>query len=173
MINEGEIAVSNAYFPIIFDFGLEEPAVQEESGQRPTNFLTDSDWKLLLEKSQFVSYHDGEVILEKGSQRRAIFIVEKGTIRIERSPGVAIARRGQGAVFGEMAFLENSGASASVVADGTVDVSVIEEPQLNALLSSVSGLATRFYQTLAVTLAYRLREASNWVNQRPKASELF
>lgn len=164
--------MSHAYFPIIFDFGLEEPAAQEESGQRPTNFLTDGDWKLLLEKSQFISYRDGETILEKGSQRRAIFIVEKGTIRIERSPGAVIARRGQGAVFGEMAFLENSGASASVVADGPVDVSVIEEAHLNALLSSVSGLATRFYQTLAVTLAHRLREASDWVKQR-KASDLF
>ena len=26
--------MSNAYFPIIFDFGLEEPAVQEEPGHR-------------------------------------------------------------------------------------------------------------------------------------------
>ena len=164
--------MSNAYFPIIFDFGLEEPAGQEEPRQRPTNFLTDSDWKLLLEKSQFVSCHDGEVILEKGSPRRAIFIVEKGTIRIERHPGAVVARRGQGAVFGEMGFLENSGASAFVVADGPVDVSVIEEAQLNALLTSISGLATRFYQTLAVTLAHRLREASDWVNQR-KASDLF
>jgi extracellular factor (EF) 3-hydroxypalmitic acid methyl ester biosynthesis protein len=158
--------VSHAYFPIIFDFGFTESATQEASRERPTNFLTDSDWKLLLEKSQFVSYHDGEVILEKGSQRRAIFILEKGTIRIERSPGEVIARRGQGAVFGEMAFLENSGASASVVADGQVDVSVIEEAQLNAMLSSISGLATRFYQTLAVTLAHRLREASDWARQQ-------
>ncbi|MCI0394882.1 MAG: cyclic nucleotide-binding domain-containing protein [Chloroflexi bacterium] len=156
----------DAYFPIIFDLGLEEDAAGTVEEPKGINFLTENDWRLLLEKSHFVSYEDGQLILEKGSQRRAIFVVEKGQIQVERAPGEVIARRGQGAVFGEMSFLEGSGASASVVADGDVDVSVIAEAHLNSLLASVPGLATRFYQTLAVTLAYRLREASDRLARR-------
>ena len=157
--------MSNAYFPIIFDFGVVEPQAQEESS-RPDSFLTDRDWRTLLDQSQFGSYQDGDVILEKGSLRRAIFVIEKGTVRVERNPGTVLARRGQGAVFGEVSFLDNSGASASVVADGDVDVSVIEESNLNQILSATPALATRFYQTLAVTLARRLREAAERASQR-------
>jgi extracellular factor (EF) 3-hydroxypalmitic acid methyl ester biosynthesis protein len=155
----------DAYFPIIFDFQSKktETAAPSEPDNEPKalNFLTQEDWRLLVEKSSLESYPKGKEILAKEAQRRAIFIIEKGTVRVEREPGNVIARRGPGVVFGEMSFLENKGASAAVVADSDVDVSVIDEAYLYALLASVPGLATRFYQTLAVTLAHRLREASD------------
>jgi hypothetical protein len=59
-----------------------------------------------------------------------------------------------------MSFLENTGASASVIADEAVEVSVIDEIRVRSLLESVPGFAIRFYKTLAVNLAHRLREAS-------------
>jgi extracellular factor (EF) 3-hydroxypalmitic acid methyl ester biosynthesis protein len=157
--------MSNAYFPIIFDFGYREPAVSDESSP-PASFLTDQDWKTLLQTSRFVSYQDGDVILEKGAYQHSLFVIEKGTVRVERSPQVVLARRGQGAVFGEVSLLDHSGASASVVAEGDVDVSVLAEDSLNAQLAAAPALATRFYQTLAVTLARRLREAAERASQR-------
>ena len=48
-----------------------------------------------------------------------------GEVRIERTVGdktVEIARLANGSVFGEMSFFDKAGASASVVADGSVDV---------------------------------------------------
>jgi CRP-like cAMP-binding protein len=124
-------------------------------------FLTNDDERLLLEKSTRVSYAAGEQILEEGSRRQAIFIVRNGIVGVEIAhlgQGVAIRQLGPGTVFGEMSFLESAAASASIVAREPVELDVIEGSRVNSLLASVPGLAARFYQSLAVTLAQRLRE---------------
>jgi CRP-like cAMP-binding protein len=156
--------MQNAYFPIIFDLGKRAPDIQSDE---PTALacLTDQDWRLLSQKSRLATYQNGDVILEKGELPEAIYIVEAGQVRIERSSGEVIARRGKGAVFGEISFLEGKGTSANVVADGKVDVSVIGKAHVEELLDSNSDLAIRFYKTLAFTLAYRLRQAAERLNQ--------
>jgi extracellular factor (EF) 3-hydroxypalmitic acid methyl ester biosynthesis protein len=124
-------------------------------------FLTRDDEQLLLEKSTCVTYRSGEQILEEGSRRQGIFIVRSGIVGIEVAHlgrGVAIRQLGPGAVFGEMSFLESAAASASVVAREDVTLDIIEGPYVHSLLASVPGLAARFYQSLAVMLAQRLRE---------------
>jgi CRP-like cAMP-binding protein len=160
-----------AYFPLIFNFGIDLIPTSEESRPEPVApppavFLTRQDWDLLFEKATVAKYRKGDVILEKGAQHRTIYVIKKGTVRVEMASGVEAGRRGEGAVFGEMSFLDNRGASASIVAQDSVDVYVLDEAFVNALLISVPGLATRFYQTLAVTLAYRLREASDLLAKR-------
>ena len=127
-------------------------------------FLTEDDQRLLLEKARRLTYQPDEVIIEEGSKRQALFFVHSGHVRVERERlGVATSmiRLGPGEIFGEMAFVEDRGASASVVADGAVEVDVIEGSYVQALLMSVPGLAARFFQSLAVTLSNRLRDTSD------------
>jgi extracellular factor (EF) 3-hydroxypalmitic acid methyl ester biosynthesis protein len=124
-------------------------------------FLTDEDHRLLLERARQQRFGRGDVILVEGSRQQAIFLVQEGFVRIERAHlghGIAVARRGPGEVFGEMGFLEGESASASVIADEDVVVAVINGADIYALLVSVPGLATRFYQSLALTVSQRLRE---------------
>jgi CRP-like cAMP-binding protein len=124
-------------------------------------FLTDDDERLLLEKSRRVKFQPGGQILEEGSRRQAIFIVRSGLVGVEVAHlgrGVAIRQLGPGAVFGEMSFLESAAASASIVAKDEVELDILEGPFVHSLLASVPGLAARFYQSLAVMLAQRLRE---------------
>jgi extracellular factor (EF) 3-hydroxypalmitic acid methyl ester biosynthesis protein len=124
-------------------------------------FLTQDDERLLLEKATSITYGAGEQILEEGSRRQGIFIVRSGIVSIEVAHlgrGVAIRQLGPGTVFGEMSFLESAAASASVVAREDVTLDTIEGPYVHSLLASVPGLAARFYQSLAVMLAQRLRE---------------
>lgn len=131
--------------------------------RNPFEFLTKEDLSLLVEKADRVAFRKDELILEEGSRRQAIFIVREGTVRIERThsgKSVAYVRLGPGEIFGEMSFVENQGASASVVADTDMDVDVVQGHHVNALLASVPGFGTRFYQSLAVTLAHRLRATS-------------
>jgi extracellular factor (EF) 3-hydroxypalmitic acid methyl ester biosynthesis protein len=140
--------------------------VTESDGEIPVlsralRFLTKEDHRLLLERSEQGRFKRGDVILAEGSRRRAIFLLQQGFVRIERAhlgQGIAVARRGPGEVFGEMAFVEGDSASASVIADEDVQVAVINGVDIQALLTSVPGLATRFYQSLALTLSQRLRE---------------
>ncbi|MBI5251357.1 MAG: cyclic nucleotide-binding domain-containing protein [Desulfomonile tiedjei] len=131
--------------------------------RNPFEFLTNEDLSLLVEKADRGSFGKDERILEEGSRRQAIFLVRKGTVRIERmhsGKSIAYVSLGPGEIFGEMSFVENQGASASVFADSDVDVDVIEGHHVNALMASVPGFGTRFYQSLAVTLAHRLRATS-------------
>lgn len=154
----------NAYFPIIFDMGIKHTDVKEDE-PKALACLTEQDWSMLAAHSRLVTYGNEEVIIEKGKQPEAIYIIEKGQVRIERASGGMIARRGQGSVFGEISFLESKGASASVVADGSVEVSVIDKAHVEALLESNPDFAVRFYKTLAFTLAYRLRQAADRLSQ--------
>jgi CRP-like cAMP-binding protein len=66
---------------------------------------------------------------------------------------------GPGEVLGEMSFLEGSVTSATVVADGPVEVDVVDGARVQALLDAEPLLAAHFYQSLAVTLAERLRHS--------------
>jgi len=156
--------MQNAHFPIIYDARIKET---EDQSEEPTALacMTAQDWLWLAEEAKLVTYEKGDFILKQGEESEAIYIVEAGEVRIERQSGDLIARRGPGAVFGEISFLEGKGTSASVVADSTVDVSVIDKEDVEALLDSMPDLAVRFYKTLAFTLAYRLREAVERINE--------
>ncbi len=126
--------------------------------------LTADDRRLLMAKAVVARYPKGDTIIEENSRRQKIHILQTGFVSVRRAhlgQGVSVARLGPGEVFGEMSFLENSGASASVVADDdTVEVAEIAGEDVHALLASVPGFATRFYQSLAITLSHRLRDSS-------------
>jgi extracellular factor (EF) 3-hydroxypalmitic acid methyl ester biosynthesis protein len=122
--------------------------------------LTADDQRLLLEKARRAQFAKDDVILEEGSRRQALYFLRQGFARVERAHlgrGIAVARMGPGEVFGEVSFLEDAGASASVVADEDVEVDILERAHLYSLLGSVPGLAARFYQALALVLSRRLR----------------
>ena len=126
--------------------------------------LTENDWKVLLDNARQMSYQKGETILQEGSQTRAIFLLERGYASIESSSqgqGIHLNQIGPGEIFGEVSFLEDQGASASVIAEEDAEIKIIDGSQLQSLLSSVPGLATRFYQSVALTLAQRLRRLSD------------
>lgn len=127
-------------------------------------FLTTGDQQLLLEQAETCVFQRNQVILEEGTQRLALFIIRRGSARIERAHfgrGVAFGRLGAGDMFGEATFLDASPANASVIADeDDVTVDVLDGQIVQSLLVSVPGLAPRFYQSLAVMLAQRFRETS-------------
>ena len=127
-------------------------------------FLTGDDERLLMERAEVQRFQRNQAILEEGSHRAALFVMVRGAARIERAHfgrGVAYGRLGSGDVFGESSFLDATAASASVLADeDDVEVAVVDGPRVYSLLSSVPGLASRFFQSLAATLAQRLRETS-------------
>lgn len=126
-------------------------------------FLTVDDRTLLLEQGEISTFAPEEVILEEGSDRKSLFILLDGVARVERrhmDRRISVATLKAGDLFGEISFLEEVGASASVVADARSRVLAIGGRRLNSLLQSVPGLGARFYQSLAVILARRLRETT-------------
>jgi CRP-like cAMP-binding protein len=158
--------MNHAYFPTVFNIGISSVVeAQEKKQAEMTVFLSNHDWELLLEKAETYIYQPNEVILQMGEKPQALYLVNKGQVRIEQRPGRILAQHGSGAVFGEMSFLQGKEASASVIAVDEVEVRIMHLMHVHSLLNSVPGLATRFYQTLAITLAQRLQKASELLSQ--------
>ena len=124
-------------------------------------YLTDNDWALLRSKSRNVSFHKGEFIIPISSRLVALFLLKKGTAVVEVTRGNVIARLTAGDICGEMAFVENNVASASVVAEVECEAEAFDLSEINAIFSSYPHLEARFYKSLALLLSHRLRRTSS------------
>ncbi|MCB1316295.1 MAG: cyclic nucleotide-binding domain-containing protein [Leptospiraceae bacterium] len=135
---------------------------------RALALLTENDWHTLRVSARKLNFTDGEVIIEAGSEQRTIYLILNGFVRITGSVDghpIAIHRLGPNETFGEMSFLDEESASASVVADGDVQVEAIDTNRLRSLLASDPGFSERVYHSLAVTLSQRLRDATAYVQE--------
>lgn len=138
------------------------------------SYLTEADWKLLRASMSEIRHDRGDVVVREGAPARGIMLLQSGTARVEQArDGVAItlARMGPGELFGEMALLEESAASASVIAEEPLVVELFERAHVDALLQSDPAFSARFYRSISVHLSRRLRERSQLFAQgRAQAS---
>jgi CRP/FNR family cyclic AMP-dependent transcriptional regulator len=92
----------------------------------------------------------GEVLIHEGSQTGRMFVLESGSLTVERD-GVAIARVDTpGAVLGEMSVVLGKPATATVRADSTVRVRAVDDPL--AFLVERPGAALEVLRTTASRL---------------------
>jgi extracellular factor (EF) 3-hydroxypalmitic acid methyl ester biosynthesis protein len=134
--------------------------------------LSEHDWSLLQQHARPATYRRSDVILAEGASGRALHIVNNGTVRVEQAQngrGIALALLGPGEIFGEMGFVENAPADASVVAEEDVTVDVIDGNALQSVMASEPGFAVRFYHSLALTLIRRLRVTSRRLTEAGSA----
>lgn len=123
-------------------------------------YLTDDEERRLLAGAEHKTCHDGEVIVTEGDTHHALNILRQGQARVERRHGefsVEISRLGEGEIFGEMGFVEDFEASASVVADGVCEVDVISGDYIRGLLAPEPEFSAHFYHSIAELLSRRLR----------------
>jgi CRP-like cAMP-binding protein len=120
-------------------------------------YLTANDWALLRSKSRRVTFKPREIIIAINSRPSSLFMVVSGNAVVEVVRGTALANLGAGEIFGEMAFIENAAASASVVAETEMVVDVLDLAVLGELFSNFPHLEARFFKSLALLLSQRLR----------------
>jgi CRP-like cAMP-binding protein len=131
-------------------------------------FLTENDWQLILAKGKRLSFKPNEEIIKQGSPGRALYVIRRGTASVELTSlegKMEIAVLGPQEICGEIAFLLKDQmlkdrTSASVFAKGPVEADVVEADELGKLFESFPSVGARFYHSLAVVLARRLRETS-------------
>ena len=138
-------------------------------------------------------YRHGQTILDQGAMSRALYVVRRGEVRVQRMLGVVretirrkpdgteeripvpgrlavdMLRLGAGSVLGEMSFVDESATSARVVARGSVEILFIDGPKVLDHIVDNPEFGTRFYHSLAVVLSQRLRAAND--RGRRKAGE--
>jgi CRP-like cAMP-binding protein len=120
-------------------------------------YLTPNDWSLILDKSKKQRFKKGDRLVEQGKQGKVLYILGAGKVSISVG-GARIAQIGPGEICGDMAFLENSVASATAIAEDEVEVHALEWASLESLFELFPHLASRFYRSLAVNLSRRLRD---------------
>lgn len=92
----------------------------------------------------------GEVLLEEGSAPGRMYVLAAGSVQIERD-GVPFARiTAPGSVFGEMSYVLDKPATATVRATTDIDVHVVEDP--GAFLAENPGAALAVLRTTAARL---------------------
>ena len=128
-------------------------------------YLTESDRVELLERAQPRQFAANATILPFRARREGIFIVRRGTVRVVKDEDVIVAHLGEGEIFGEISFLDNEGASSTVIAATDCDIDQIEASTLFELFARKPEMAGRFYQSIAMFLSQRLRDTTGLLSQ--------
>ena len=125
--------------------------------------LTRNDWTLIESKAKRISFKLGQEIIKEGARIDHLHVLRRGGASVElegTTSRVVIATLSEGDICGEIAFLGDSTATAAVVAKDEVEVDAIWADDLRQLVAVFPGFGTRFYRSLAIILAQRLRQTS-------------
>ena len=129
-----------------------------QTAKNSLEYLTPNDWILIVDRAKRTTFKKDDVLIHAGKQNKTVYLLVKGTGRVESAGKALIAKLDAGEVCGEMAFLENGVASASVISSGDLQVCAIEWSVLHDLFELYPHLGSRFYRSLAVNLSRRMRE---------------
>lgn len=120
-------------------------------------YLTGNDWNLIVDKAARVSFKAGERMVRRGEQTDGIYLLLQGAASVQLPARVKLPPLGPGEICGELSFLDELPASASVVADQPVEALFLNRPTLYTLFELFPHLGSRFYRSLAANLSHRLR----------------
>lgn len=124
------------------------------------SYLTEDDWALLESRGEKKSYQARDVILHQQVPCTKLYFIRKGMVQIDFSRlygNDVLAYLNEGDMFGEVSFMDHADTSAN--ASAVEDVETLEVPagELEGLLDADDALAARFYKSIAMTLARRIR----------------
>ena len=121
-------------------------------------YLTANDWALIADKAVRTQFKAGDAIVQRERRTHGIYIVLSGTATVQ-IPGYRVPRIiGPGEVCGEISFLDELPATASVMSATAVETFYLDTPLLRSLIELFPHLGSRFYHSLAAILSRRLRE---------------
>jgi CRP-like cAMP-binding protein len=127
-------------------------------------YLTPNDWTLIASRAQKRAFTLGEEIIREGSLSHKIYIIRSGEAAVELAGArsrALIATLGPDDICGDMSFLEQGQATAAVVTKSAeLEADELSWEDLREVFEAFPRLASRFYQSLAVVLARRLRDTS-------------
>lgn len=126
-------------------------------------FLTPEEIAALLAAAPSKVCDAGDVIVAQNATLRQIFVIDRGSVGIERENGaqtVDLAILGKGEFFGEISFIDGAPTSARVVAREPTEVKVLTPELVAGMDQTEPTFGARFYRSLAAILAERLRKTS-------------
>ena len=115
-------------------------------------------------------YRQGDVVIKEGDADRSLFMISKGTASVKVAlAGQAREKRlasfSPGAVFGEVALLDEEPRSATVTADEELVCYVLDDTCFRALTREHPSIAIKLLTNLSRELSRRLRKANAIISQ--------
>lgn len=95
-----------------------------------------------------VNLPDGRVLMNQDESSREAFIIVSGKAVVRRN-NRKVAELGPGSMIGELGLLDRGPRTATVVADGPVDVLVLGPREFAALLDDVPSITHKLLKSLA------------------------
>jgi len=137
---------------------IEQEVAVLSSSKHGLIYFTNNDWTLVADKASRTHFTKGDVIVQRGKKSEGVYLLVKGTARVHIPAQSAVRSIAPGEICGEMSYLEDMPASASVVAEADVEAYYLDRATLETLFELFPHLASRFYRSLAINLSRRLRE---------------
>lgn len=119
--------------------------------------MDDADTEWLIRHGTRRTLAPGELLIEEGKPAEWLYFVLDGAFVVSTRTAASVAVLKAGDVVGEISFVDARPPSASVRAEVPSKVGAVPRAALSAKLREDVGFAARFYQSLAVFLADRLR----------------
>lgn len=119
--------------------------------------FTDNDKSFLANIAYFKRFEPGDHIIEQNSLTLSLFFTINGTVEILIDGDVVTHFKGGGQIFGEMSFVHNSPASASVKAKTKTVMMLFDYDKINSLNEPIYyRLRMNIYKSCAEVLAKKL-----------------
>jgi len=126
------------------------------------NILKDIDIDWMCVNGVVENISPGTMLISAGKPIASLYILLEGVLSIYIKPRDSAEREvgtsKQGEILGEISFVEDGPATATVKAKNRCRVLGLPRSKLNAKLTSDSGFAERFYQAIAIVLSNRWRD---------------
>ncbi len=119
------------------------------------------DRRLFVDAADEIALTRGQYLLRRGEPGGDVYILQQGTLDVvdsRQTPEIIFATIHEGAMVGELAFVDDSPRSADVRAASDATVLRWAREDLRDLLGRNPELATTFYATVSRNAAARIRE---------------
>jgi len=130
--------------------------------QRAFQELNEDEIAYLLENSRKVAFDDGDILIRENEDTGIILVILDGKVRVVRLQGGRTEKElsdplSAGDTVGEMSFIDHIGASATLIASGTVQTRSIDRDLIAGMGERDPTFRERFYLSLLLTVIRRLR----------------
>ena len=127
--------------------------------------LSEEDLDKIVKICITKSYTKGDVIFEDNTSGEDLFIVLEGNMKIKLEAvlphyDIALSTIEAGQIFGELALIDSSPRSATVVCETDAQVAVLNGEKLNRLMEEDNHIGYVLMKNIARTICARLRKAN-------------
>jgi CRP-like cAMP-binding protein len=119
--------------------------------------LNDRDIEWMAATGRQQVYVNGETLIREGVESPSLFILLEGEVEVVVQGIGRVATLGSGEIIGEMSFVDKAPPSATVLAQSSAKVLVLQKSEVDDHLTQDPAFAARFYRALAIFLSDRLR----------------